>query len=214
MTTQFFIEIESLEVKRLPSVLFDFLQHHLWDRTNKTRPFVSEKLPILFLKIPPLFMSSFPLQNHSAAVFHCHRCFVHHLRCHSEHSRSSPPLTIVDVDATAVRLPEWGDASYNAASHPPPRPTGPTTSGAPTRLLSCLLLRTAATMTSTGTTSATTATRWTGGSTACGGGARDVRHGLGNRWWDGLVRSASNSGFSLPPSSSSSSQRRLRRSGN
>jgi hypothetical protein len=117
-----------------------FLQHHLWDRTNKTRAFVSEKLPILFLKIPPLFMPSFPLRNHSAAVFHCHRCFVHHLRCHSKHSRSSPPLTIVVVDATAVRLPEWGDASYNAASHPPPRPTGPTTSGAPTRLLSCLLL--------------------------------------------------------------------------
>ena len=70
------------------------------------------------------------------------------------------------------------------------------------------------TMTSTGTTSATTAMRWTGGSTACGGGARDVQHGLGNRWWDGLVGSVSDSGFSLLPSSSSSSQRRLHRSGN
>ena len=49
-----------------------FLQHHLWDHTNKTRTFVREKIPILFHKTLPLFLPSFSLRNHSTAVFHCH----------------------------------------------------------------------------------------------------------------------------------------------
>ncbi len=50
-----------------------------------------------------------------------------------------PLLPIVIIDATAVRLPEWGDAYY-AVLHPSPRLTGLTTPGAPTRILSRLLL--------------------------------------------------------------------------